>query len=334
MSESRKKDHIELTFKSRPESMVDQMGLYYEPLFSAHPSLEKDTFPTRFMGYDLKLPLWVSSMTGGTGVAKNINKNLARAAGEFGLGMGLGSCRSLLDTTNQRFSDFDVKSELKEFPLFSNFGIAQLEELIEQNSIHKVFDITKNLNADGIIIHVNPLQEWAQPEGDRYKRSALETIESVVSTSPYPIIVKEVGQGFGPKSLEALCKMPLAAVEFAGLGGTNFTILELSRLNASESGRKLKNTKLGLIGHTPLEMVGFINNLDPAKMKCKNFIISGGITSALEGYILMQELKYPAVIGMASEFLKYAMNDYETLRQFVLALKDELLMANAFLRKM
>src|SRR5690606_7709496 len=112
--------------------------------------------------------LWISSMTGGTKEALQINRNLAQAANEFGLGFGLGSCRSLL-TENTRFHEFDLRSMIgDELPFFANLGVAQVEELIAKKELNRLHDMVEKLRADGLIIHINPLQEWFQPEGDRF----------------------------------------------------------------------------------------------------------------------------------------------------------------------
>jgi isopentenyl-diphosphate delta-isomerase len=330
MSDQRKKDHIELTQKSRPDNQINLGKFHYEPLFSPHPTNETD-ISKKFIGNKFALPIWVSSMTGGTEKAKNINLNLAMACDEFGMGMGLGSCRSLL-IDYSRFDDFNIKEFMGQAPLYTNFGIAQLEELITKNELSKIDKITQDLKADGIIIHVNPLQEWAQPEGDRFKRSPIDTIKTVVAASRCGIIVKEVGQGFGPKSLEALTQLPLKAIEFSGFGGTNFTILEQTRLSGSFSGKKGPKNSFGLVGHTSQEMIGWVNQLDPDKMKCREFIISGGVQDPLSGFILTNQLNHNSIFGMASKLLEFAMDDYEKLYVYLDEVRDSLRMANAFLR--
>ena len=110
MSSERKKDHIDLAFASRLNENDLDLRFYYEPMLSAHPGdIDLSIF---FLDHKLRAPIWVSSMTGGTEKARTINENLARACAEFGLGMGLGSCRALLyDNTN--IDDFDVHSAIE-----------------------------------------------------------------------------------------------------------------------------------------------------------------------------------------------------------------------------
>ena len=204
-SDQRKLDHISLAFQSQtPADKIDHR-FNYEPMMSGHPSNQK-ILETTFLGKKLAAPIWVSSMTGGTAKASIINKNLGKAVGEYGLGMGLGSCRSLL-YSDEYLSDFDIRHLVGNQPLYANLGIAQVEELVNNNKTELIISLIDKLKADGLIIHVNPLQEWLQPEGDRYYDSPIETIERLCNKVDLSIIVKEVGQGFGPKSLNALLKL-------------------------------------------------------------------------------------------------------------------------------
>ncbi len=326
----RKLEHIKLTDAAQTAHILADKRFYYEPLFSGNrevPDLSLD-----FAGHKLDLPIWVSSMTGGTGIAAKINENLARACGEFGIGIGLGSCRKLLskDSRSQFFSDFDIAKHCGNSPFYANLGVAQLEELIDEGALNKASDVVSSLGANGLIIHVNPAQEWFQPEGDIIKRSPLEIIKICLEEFDFPIIVKEVGQGMGPKSLAALMQMDLAAIEFAAFGGTNFSKLEYIRNSNDLS----IHEPLCHVGHTALEMVKMSNQIIDQlgeQVRCKNFIISGGIKSYLDGFYLCKLSKGNAIFGMASEFLKTAMVDYESVSRQVTQIKAGLAFANSYL---
>lgn len=326
ISSKRKSDHIQLAFDSQIKQPDSRF--YYEPMLSSHP--RELGFTTIIGGREMSNPLWVSSMTGGTEKAKKINTNLARACREFGLGMGLGSCRSLL-YSDERMSDFDIRAEIGQQPLFANLGIAQVESLVVEKSLGLIDKLIDKLQADGLIIHVNPTQEWLQPEGDKIYHPPIDTIRSVLEQAKYPIIVKEVGQGMGPESLALLLSLPLEAVEFASLGGTNFAMLELLRADDE----KMDNFKdLIYIGHTAEEMVQMCNEIveEDKNVRCKQIIISGGIRSFLDGYYLINKAKINAVYGQAAPFLKHAQKDYPSLQKFVQNQIDGLKYANAFLR--
>jgi isopentenyl-diphosphate delta-isomerase len=326
--ESRKKDHINLAFQSQtPRDLLDNR-FNYEPMLAAHP---KGLKPLMFLGKTFRAPLWVSSMTGGTELASKINQNLATACKEFGFGMGLGSCRVILDDKTH-FSDFDIRDTLgNDFPLFANLGICQVEQLIENKKVDKIIELVKRLRADGLIVHVNPVQEWIQPEGDRIKYPPIETIKRLLDLVKFPLIVKEVGQGMGPNSLYELLHLPLAAIEFAAYGGTNFA--EIERLRDPSADQQLIGP-LSKIGVDVYQMLDFVNNIikEDKDIQCKQLILSGGIKSFLDGYYLLQKSTLPAVYGQASSFLRYAKEDYAQLRTFVSSQIKGLEMASAYLK--
>lgn len=326
---SRKGDHIDLAFKaSISQDQVDDR-FYYEPLMSAHPSAD-DKLPIAIAGRAMDFPIWVSSMTGGTEKAAIINENLARICGEFGLGMGLGSCRQLL-YEDKRLPEFALREYMNEQPLFINLGVAQIEELISSGELDRIESLIHKLDADGLIIHVNPLQEWCQPEGDKYKDPALTTIKHLLSEVNYPVIVKEVGQGFGKQSLTELLQLPIEALDLAGFGGTNFSMLELIRSDKTTYD-SYKN--VCQIGHTCEEMIHIINDIkkdNSINIRSKMVIISGGIKDFLDGYHLTQLCQMQSLYAQASGFLRYAMN-IDKLRQYTIHQIEGLKMANAFLR--
>jgi isopentenyl-diphosphate delta-isomerase len=314
---SRKQDHIELALKSQIGTNELDKRFSYEPLFAAHPS--EKLAPFSFLGKIVQTPIWVSSMTGGTEKANKINKNLALVCQKFGMGMGLGSCRSILDG-NERLPDFDLRNIIgDDLPFYANLGIAQLENILENNAYDKIDNLIHKLKADGLIIHVNPFQEWLQPEGDVLKNPPIETIQKLLEITDLSIIVKEVGQGFGKESLKALIQLPIDAIEFAAAGGTNFSKLELFRQN-----NNLPNyfDDLTRIGHSAKEMVENTNLLLTElgeSALCNQFIVSGGVRNFLDGYFLTKKLYSNAVFGMASGLLFYADKSYEALEQFVAA---------------
>ena len=326
---SRKRDHIDLAFKSQVTRTDTRF--YYEPIFAAHPEAGS-LKPFLFLDKTFKVPLWVSSMTGGTEQARGINRNLAQACGAFGFGMGLGSCRQLL-YSDDCFEDFNVRPLMGcNVPLFANLGIAQLEDLIDRKELYLIDKMVEKLQADGLIIHVNPMQEWLQPEGDRFKRPPIETIQTVLDHAEYAIIVKEVGQGFGYHSLKALLQMPLAALDFAAAGGTSFSKLEI--LRGSDARAEAYGSTVNL-GHTAVEMVGFTNQIKQElgdKMRCHQVIISGGVSDFLDGFYLMKKLNMPSVYGQASGFLKHAQGNYADLEDYIKSQISGLELAEAYLK--
>lgn len=329
-SKARKLDHIEMAFDSQITPKNIDARFYYEPLLSGHPDPYKtETFP--FLDKHFTIPVWVSSMTGGTAFAGIINKNLAKACNEFGFGMGLGSCRALLHD-NETFEDFNVRKYIGDQALYANLGIAQVDELISDGQLDKIPELLGKLEADGLIIHVNPLQEWLQPEGDYIARPPIDIIKTVLDKFDIKVIVKEVGQGMGYQSLKALFELPLAAIDFAANGGTNFAKLEMHRASKSVQNNY---EKIANLGHSADEMVQMSNDIIAelgANRLCDQVIVSGGVRDFLDGYYYIEKLKAPAIYGQASAFLRFAREDYEVLRQYVEAQVSGLRLAQAFLK--
>lgn len=309
----RKTDHLELALLSQTGIKTKDQRFVYEPLFTTHPTENDQSF--EFMGKTMRLPIWVSSMTGGTEYAGHINKNLAKVCREFGLGMGLGSCRIILNDDTY-IDQFNVREFIgDEQPLFANLGISQVEIALKNNTIGSILRMVEKLKADGLFIHVNPIQEWLQPEGDRIERPPIETIQEFIEKTHIPIAVKEVGQGFGYESLKTLLKLPLEAIEFAAFGGTNFAKIELER---SESVRKNLLDPLSYVGNDVYQMLDWANQIyEKEEVRCKYLILSGGVKSYLDGYYLISKSKMPAAYGMASPFLQHAREDYKKLQEYV-----------------
>ncbi|MBN2697509.1 MAG: type 2 isopentenyl-diphosphate Delta-isomerase [Bacteroidales bacterium] len=325
--ENRKKDHIDLAFKSQAGLPELDNRFHYEPVLREHP--RNGLQPFTFLGKTHRAPLWISSMTGGTKLAGIINRNLAMACNEFGMGMGLGSCRIIMEDKTY-FDDFNMRRIIGgDLPFYANLGIAQIEELLERNQVSKAVDLVRELEADGLVVHINPIQEWFQPEGDIFTHPPVETLRRFLDRFSFPVIVKEVGQGMGPESLRSLLQLPLQAIEFGGFGGTNFARVELLR---DDRAKKEHFEPLSLIGEDPASMVGYVNRIiQEEKPMCRELIVSGGIKTFLDGYYLIRKSQLPAIYGMASTFLKYARGDYEQLRNFVMNQVQGLEMAYAYL---
>ena len=329
MTEDRKNDHIELAFSSQVNSLSADKRFSYEPLLGS--SRQGTIEPFQFLGRTLRTPIWVSSMTGGTSKARTINMNLAKACNEFGMGMGLGSCRILLE--DERYMpDFDVRDVIgADLPLYANIGIAQLEAMLQEGSQEKIPELVSRLHADGLIIHVNPMQEFLQKEGDLILKPPIETIEEFLSLTGLKIIVKEVGQGMGPESITRLLQLPVEAFELAAFGGTNFARVELVR---GAPQRQELYDPLSSVGHTADEMLGLINRLAGSgrNIACRQIIISGGVHSFLDGYYYMAKSVLPSIYGQASGLLKHAGGDYEELQQFIAGQVKGLVFARSYLK--
>ncbi|HEY1883590.1 MAG TPA: type 2 isopentenyl-diphosphate Delta-isomerase [Candidatus Cybelea sp.] len=180
-----------------------------------------------FLGRKLGAPLLISCMTGGTPEATRINRCLARVAARFGLAMGLGSGRALLESPHT-LESFDVRDDAPDILLFANLGAVQLNKGYDAVACTRLVEM---LRADALVLHLNPLQEALQPEGDTNFRGLIGRIAAVCADVKFPIVVKEVGWGIGPTDVRALFDAGAAAVDVAGAGGTSWSEVERYRIS-------------------------------------------------------------------------------------------------------
>jgi isopentenyl-diphosphate Delta-isomerase len=217
---ARKADHLRLA--ARPD-VVHRTGTGLEGLSLRHRALpERDLadvdLACALLGRSLRAPLTVSAMTGGTGAAKVVNERLARAAAEHGVAMTLGSGRVLLDDPSLLGT---FRGDARPPLLLANLGASQLTDPGRAPALVEL------LEADGLSVHLNPVQEAVQPEGETAFGRALERIAATVARlAPLPVVVKEVGFGMDGEDVRLLAGAGVAAVDVAGAGGTNWALVE------------------------------------------------------------------------------------------------------------
>ncbi len=174
---------------------------------------------TDLLGARLDAPLLVSAMTGGTGEAAEINERLADAACEHGVGLALGSGRALLDDPSLLPTYRPARGDRPPL-LLANLGAVALTP-------ERAVRLVDLLEADALSVHLNPLQEAVQPEGEpRFEGVAERIAATVERLAPLPVVVKEVGFGMDAEDVRALRAAGVAAVDVAGAGGTNWALVE------------------------------------------------------------------------------------------------------------
>jgi isopentenyl-diphosphate delta-isomerase len=185
---------------------------------------------TRLLGADLAAPLVISAMTGGTDEGGELNRRLARAAAEHGIALVLGSGRRLLDDP-ATLRTYRPEREPRPPLLLANLGAAQLRG---RRGPERAARLVELLDADGLSVHLNPLQEAVQPEGEPDFSGVLEGIAATVARlAPLPVVAKEVGFGLDGEDVRALAGAGVAAVDVAGAGGTNWALIEGRRDSAA-----------------------------------------------------------------------------------------------------
>ncbi|MES0359623.1 MAG: type 2 isopentenyl-diphosphate Delta-isomerase [Anaerolineales bacterium] len=224
---SRKADHIRINLDEDVRSGLTSGLERYRFIHQALPelNLEDIDLNSGLFRRDLRAPILISSMTGGTEQAGRINRVLAEAAQETGIAMGLGSQRAAIE--NPGLSDtFQVRQLAPDVLLFANLGAVQLNYGYGIEQCQQAVDM---IEADALILHLNPLQEAVQPEGDTRFAGLLNKIEAICQALPVPVIMKEVGWGFSEQAARQLAEAGVAAIDVAGSGGTSWTQVEMHR---------------------------------------------------------------------------------------------------------
>ncbi|MEH3053864.1 MAG: type 2 isopentenyl-diphosphate Delta-isomerase [Patulibacter minatonensis] len=222
----RKADHLRIAARDdalhRGSAGFDHLRLRHRALPGR--DLTAVELRTDLLGHQLEAPLIVSAMTGGTDDAAVINARLARAAARHGIGLVLGSGRPLLDdpTLLRTYVGSDRPPLL-----LANLGAPQLATPNGVDDAERLVDL---LGADALSIHLNPLQEAVQPEGEPWFARTLDRIaEAVQRLAPLPVTVKEVGFGLHERDVRDLIDAGVAGVDVAGAGGTNWALVEGQR---------------------------------------------------------------------------------------------------------
>ncbi|WP_028622934.1 type 2 isopentenyl-diphosphate Delta-isomerase [Pseudomonas sp. Ant30-3] len=225
----RKDDHLDIVLGRQGGAHAVSNGL--EAVRFEHcalPDLDMAAIDLRsnLLGIELRAPLLISSMTGGAERATAINRHLAEAAQALGIAMGVGSQRVGLRSGNDQGLTRELRRLAPDIALLSNIGAAQLLEKDGMDLARRAVD---NLQANALIIHLNPLQEAVQTEGDKDWRGVLEAIRRTVDSVGVPVIVKEVGAGLSADVAVALVQAGVRVIDVAGCGGTSWAAVEAER---------------------------------------------------------------------------------------------------------
>lgn len=227
-TERRKEEHIRINLEEHVQFPRLTTGLErYAFMHQAVPNLDLaaiDTTATLFTK-QLTTPVFVSSMTGGTELARTINTNLATAAQERGLAMGVGSQRAAIEDP-ELASTFQVRHVAPDILLFANLGAVQLNYGYGLDECRRAVEM---IEADALILHFNVLQEAVQPEGDSNFAGLLDKVAAVCARLDVPVIAKEVGWGFSKEMATQLAKAGVRAIDVAGSGGTSWSEVEYHR---------------------------------------------------------------------------------------------------------
>jgi len=291
---TRKADHIRINLEEDVRSGLTTGLEHYRFIHQALPEVNlKDVdLHLSLFNRSLHAPILISSMTGGTEEAAIINQTLAQAAQETGVAMGLGSQRVALEHP-ETSSTFQVRQFAPDILLFANLGAVQLNYSYGIDQCKKAIEM---IDADGLILHLNALQEAVQPEGDTLFEGLLKKIEAICRALPVPVIAKEVGWGFSERAARWLADAGVAAIDVAGAGGTSWSQVEMHRAKDA----KQANLAAAFVdwGIPTAESILNIRQSAPELV----IFASGGLRTGID---IAKSIALGATMGgMASPFLK------------------------------
>jgi isopentenyl-diphosphate delta-isomerase len=295
--DQRKADHIKINLEQDVRSALTTGLENYRFTHEALPELDLNRIDTSLslFGKRLAAPILISSMTGGTEEAGKINQRLAEAAQEVGVAMGVGSQRAALEHPEQ-ISTFSITRKVApDILLFANLGAVQLNYGYTIDHCRRAVDM---IQADALILHLNPLQEAVQDAGDVNFAGLARKIEGVCKKMEVPVIAKEVGWGISEKTAKLLADCGVSAIDVAGAGGTSWSQVEMHRA-PDEFTRQLAATFVGW----GIPTANSILNVKKAIPEMTIFA-SGGIK---DGLAIAKCIALGATLGgMAGQFLKAA----------------------------
>lgn len=228
MHQQRKRDHLRICLEEDVQSPNLTTGLeHYHFIHQALPEIDLADvqLSSKLLGKDPTAPLIISSMTGGTKEAERINLNLAQAAQEMGVAMGVGSLRAALEDPSLAHT-YQVRRVAPDILLLANLGAVQLNYGYGPEECLRAVEL---IQADALTLHLNPLQECLQPDGNTNFSTLLPKIEEVCHHLSAPLVIKEVGWGISKRVAEMLHEAGVAAIDVAGRGGTSWSAVEKYR---------------------------------------------------------------------------------------------------------
>jgi isopentenyl-diphosphate delta-isomerase len=317
-TEGRKADHIAINLEKDVQFPRLTTGLeHYRFMHQALPEIDLkdvDTSVTLF-GKTLNAPLVISSMTGGTDSAQQLNRNLAEAAQARGIAMGVGSQRAAVERETLANS-YRVRDVAPDILLFANLGAVQFNYGYDMEHCMQAVEM---IEADALILHFNVLQEAVQPEGDTNFSGILAKVEQVCNTIAVPVIAKEVGWGFSEQNARDLANAGVAAIDVAGAGGTSWSEVEYHRAPTAFHARVAAS--FADWGIPTADAIQYAVKGAPGV----KVIASGGLRDGID---VAKSIALGATAGgLAGPFLKAANDSVEAVDQLIRELATQLRIA-------
>lgn len=310
--QDRKQDHLKIALKQGSPAHNAFDELYFE--HNALPEVDFAEINTKLdlFGKKVSAPIIISSMTGGMKEGRQINETLAYLAEKYSIPMGLGSQRIMLEDETQQ-STFDIRKIAPNIVLLANIGAVQLNYGVTLEDCKRIVDFVQ---ADALCLHLNPLQEAIQPEGDTNFKGLLNKIANVVKHVGVPVIIKEVGAGISFSVAKKLTEIGVQYIDVAGVGGTSWAGIEGER----RPGVDLLGALYADWGITTPEAIKQCKKIDGLTV-----IAGGGIRSGLD---IAKSIALGATFASVGyPFLKAALEGKEAACNFMESLLNDLKVA-------
>ncbi|MEM3606752.1 MAG: type 2 isopentenyl-diphosphate Delta-isomerase, partial [Candidatus Bathyarchaeia archaeon] len=266
-------------------------------------------------GCNLNAPLIVEPMTGGTLKAMKINASLAEAAEKLKLGIGVGSQRAALEDSSLKKTYTIVREKASTTLVLANIGCSQI---LGEKGLERAKEAVDMINANALTIHLNPLQESIQPEGETNFKGVLNAISQVIKELSVPVIIKETGAGISMEVAKKLESIGVKFIDVAGLGGTSWASVEYYRAKTNF------NKTLEALGKTFWDWgIPTVASLIEVKSSTKiKVIASGGIRTGLD---VAKSIALGAeAAGLALPLLKQAVKGVKHTIEFLKIIIEEL----------
>lgn len=308
MSDSTNERKIEHIRAFDKDQHIDRNARAFDGLQLTHralPNIHLNDVDTRteFLGKPLSFPLLISSMTGGNHeVVHTINTNLAKAAETCQVAMGVGSQRVMFVDEEAKKS-FDLRQYAPTAVLLGNIGAVQFNYGFGLEHCQQAVDI---LDADGLYLHLNPLQEAVQPEGDVNFANLTAHIRDVVQQLNVPVLLKEVGSGLSTHDIDEGLNAGIQHFDIAGTGGTSWSRIEYHRRTQADDDLGLVFQDWGI--PTPTALHEANQHLQLTGQKA-TLIASGGLRNGID--MAKSVILGAHLCGVAAPLLKPAMTSVE-----------------------
>lgn len=271
----RKEEHLNISLEEDVQCKEITTG--FENYYFVHQALpeidlNEVDLSIGLFGKKLRAPLMISPMVGGIDKAEKINIRLAEVAQNMGIAMGIGSQRVVIE--NLKVSEvYNLREIAPDILLFSNLGAVQLNYGFGIKECKLAVDM---IEADGLMLHLNPLQEALQCEGNYNFKNLLPKIKKICELLPYPVIVREVGFGISESVARNLIKIGVSGIDVGGAGGTSWAEVEKLR-SQDEVLKKVAHNFRGW-GIPTSDSIRMVKNCSPDIL----VIASGGIRSGID----------------------------------------------------